>query len=203
MSYNKLNVFHWHLTDDQSFPYQSPVFLALSQKGAFAPEEAVYTPMDVALVVKYARFRGIRVIPEFDTPGGGSVVGCGLFCWLPPSSLAYIVVCSLSLSIAVPQLETSKPPNPKTANLYPKITEPHLTFLLLTAHTRSWGVAYPELLTPCYDSNGTLDGKLGPMNPARNSTFDLLWELFEEATTVFFSDAFFHIGGDEADFDCW
>lgn len=73
MAYNKLNAFHWHMTDDSAFPYNSSVFPELSGKGAYRPE-MTYSSNDIKEIVEFARKRGIRVIPEFDTPGESNVL---------------------------------------------------------------------------------------------------------------------------------
>ena len=63
----KLNVFHWHLTDDQGFRIESKVFPKLHQLGTKNGE--YYTQDDIRRIVAYARDRGIRIIPEIDMPG--------------------------------------------------------------------------------------------------------------------------------------
>jgi hexosaminidase len=62
----KLNVFHWHLSEDQGFRVESKRFPKLHQEGA---DGLFYTQDEIRGVVAYARDRGIRVVPEFDIPG--------------------------------------------------------------------------------------------------------------------------------------
>ena len=62
----KLNVFHWHLSDDQGFRVESRRFPKLHQLGS---DGDFYTQDQIRGVVQYARDRGIRVVPEFDMPG--------------------------------------------------------------------------------------------------------------------------------------
>jgi hexosaminidase len=65
MSLVKLNRFHWHLTDSQSFPFVSKNYPELAEYGAYSPSET-YTHDDVREIVEFARVRGIQVIPEID-----------------------------------------------------------------------------------------------------------------------------------------
>ena len=62
----KLNVFHWHLTEDQGFRIESKLYPRLTGVGS---DGLYYTQDEAREIVAYARARGIRVVPEFDMPG--------------------------------------------------------------------------------------------------------------------------------------
>jgi hexosaminidase len=62
----KMNVFHWHLSDNQGFRMESKKFPKLQKMGS---DGLYYTQEEVRELVAYAADRGIRVVPEFDMPG--------------------------------------------------------------------------------------------------------------------------------------
>lgn len=84
----KMNVFHWHLTDDQGWRIEIKSLPELTAKGAWRAERVgawwqrepqqpgeeatyggFYTQEDIREVVEYARERYVRIIPEIDVPG--------------------------------------------------------------------------------------------------------------------------------------
>jgi hexosaminidase len=62
----KMNVFHWHLSEDQGFRAESKKFPKLHTLGS---DGLYYTQDEIRELIAYARDRGIRVVPEFDMPG--------------------------------------------------------------------------------------------------------------------------------------
>lgn len=85
MAENQMNVFHWHLTDDQGWRIDLPGFPELVKYGARRSGTPVagsntksdgkpygpffYTPEDIREIVEYADRLGIRVVPEIEFPG--------------------------------------------------------------------------------------------------------------------------------------
>jgi hexosaminidase len=62
----KMNVFHWHLSENQGFRAESKKFPKLHELGS---DGLYYTQDEMRDLIAYARDRGIRVVPEFDMPG--------------------------------------------------------------------------------------------------------------------------------------
>ena len=68
LSANKLNVFHWHITDSHSFPLVVPSEPELAAKGSYG-SDLQYSPQDVTRIVEFGLQHGVRVLPEIDSPG--------------------------------------------------------------------------------------------------------------------------------------
>jgi hexosaminidase len=78
MSYYKLDVFHWHLTDDQGWRIQIKRYPKLTDVGAWRTGAdgkrygGFYTQDQIREVVEYARERNVMVVPEIEMPGHSS-----------------------------------------------------------------------------------------------------------------------------------
>ncbi|KQJ99672.1 beta-hexosaminidase 3 [Brachypodium distachyon] len=75
MTYSKLNVLHWHIVDEQSFPIEIHSYPELSN-GAYSYSEK-YTISDALDIVQYAEKRGVNVLAEIDIPGHARSWGVG------------------------------------------------------------------------------------------------------------------------------
>ncbi|KAG7159965.1 Chitooligosaccharidolytic beta-N-acetylglucosaminidase-like 6 [Homarus americanus] len=88
MAANKLNTFHWHITDTHSFPLYLESLPNMAFYGAYTPSQ-IYHPHEVRHLVQYARVRGIRIVPELDAPAH---VGNG-WQWGETHGLGKLAVC--------------------------------------------------------------------------------------------------------------
>lgn len=75
MAAARMNVFHWHLTDDQGWRFASQHYPQLQEKGS---DGLFYSQQEMREVVAYASARGIRVVPEIDMPGHASALAAAL-----------------------------------------------------------------------------------------------------------------------------
>ncbi|NYS30391.1 beta-N-acetylhexosaminidase [Pantoea sp. WMus005] len=71
----RMNVFHWHLTDDQGWRFASSHYPQLQQK---ASDGNYYSQQQMREIVKYATDRGVRVVPELDIPGHASALAVAM-----------------------------------------------------------------------------------------------------------------------------
>ncbi|KAG0264836.1 hypothetical protein BG011_005959 [Mortierella polycephala] len=125
MSVVKLNVFHWHVLDQQSYPLVSKTYPDLTAKGSERPEY-VYTPQDVQAIIQHGEERGIRIIPEFDSPGHAASWG---------RSYPNLTVC---LDAQPHAKYAAEPPAGQLDPLEP------FTYTVLDGLVKEWAAQFPD-----------------------------------------------------------
>ncbi|KAM0853476.1 hypothetical protein ACQ4PT_051049 [Festuca glaucescens] len=174
MAFNKLNVFHWHITDAQSFPIVLPTVPSLANLGSYSPAMR-YTDKDVRRIVNYAAAFGVRVIPEIDMPGHtGSwagaypeIVTCANKFWAPTAQPALA---------AEPCTGQLNPLNPKAYSVAQDVLR-DLSSLFLDPYLHGGA---DEVNTACWEDDPVVRRFL-----SEGGTHDHLLELFVNATRPF------------------
>ncbi|KAF9957999.1 hypothetical protein BGZ70_009345 [Mortierella alpina] len=160
MSVVKLNVFHWHILDQQSYPLVSKTYPDLAEKGAERPGY-VYTQQDVASIVQFGEERGIRILPEFDAPGHTASWG---------RAYPNITVC---LDMQPHNKYAAEPPAGQLDPLEP------FTYTLLDGLVKEWASQFPdkhvhiggdEINAECWKSSERLTDYMN--NPNRRAGYE-------------------------------
>ena len=173
LALHKMNIFHWHLTDDQGWRIEIKKYPELMSKAAFRNGTIVgrypgtkndnqryggyYTQEEVKGIVAYAAQRHITVIPEIEMPGHASAA-IAAYPWLS----------------CFPEKETTIPTHPSEASL--KMTGKKVQ--------ETWGV-FEDIFCA-----------------GKDSTFLFLQNVLDEVIPLFPS-TYVHLGGDEAPKSHW
>ncbi|KIN96874.1 glycoside hydrolase family 20 protein [Pisolithus tinctorius Marx 270] len=162
MSWVKLNMFHWHITDSQSFPLQVSLYPELANNGAYSPQE-VYTESDVQYIVSYAAARGIDVLLEIDTPGHTAIIG---------TSYPDYVACFDASPWAT---YANEPPAGQLRFAVPEVvnfTASLLSSVAQTLESKYFSTGGDELNTNCYVNDSVTQQQLNQTGMTLNAALD-------------------------------
>ncbi|KAL9913864.1 probable beta-hexosaminidase fdl isoform X1 [Glossina fuscipes] len=146
MSHAKLNRFHWHITDSQSFPYVSKHYPELASYGAYSDHET-YTLEEIREVANFAKLRGVQIIPEIDAPAHA---GNG-WDWGPKHGLGELSLC---INQQPWSFYCGEPPcgqlNPKNNNTYLILQKIYEELLNATGPTDYFHLGGDEVNLECW-----------------------------------------------------
>lgn len=178
LAYHKLNVFHWHLTEDQGWRMEIKEYPELTRMGAWRNGTIIgrypgkgsdntahggfYTQAEVKEVVQYAADRFVEVIPEIEMPGHSSAA-IAAYPWLS----------------CFPDKPTSIPAEMISART--------------AAEQKRGGIKYVQETWGVFDD---------VFCAGKETTFTFLEKVIDEVTALFPSK-YFHIGGDECPKTHW
>lgn len=175
MAASKLNVFHWHVADSQSFPLEITRIPELQRFGAYTPEH-VYSRTDTQNLIKYAKIRGIRVLVELDGP---SHAGMG-WQWGPMAGLGNLTVC---MNKQPWRSFCYQPPcgqlNPVNDNIYGLLKEVFEDIAEFSAPEETIHMGGDEVFIPCWNETEEIVDKMLKTGYDRSTlSFLKLWADF-------------------------
>lgn len=176
MAASKLNIFHWHATDSQSFPLHIRNVPQMSKYGSYSRKE-IYSHKQIKHIFQYAKNRGIRVILEMDAP---SHAGSG-WQWGPSAGLGDLVLC---MDTQPWRNFCYQPPcghlNPANSNLYRVIKQIYQEFSDIIPKGESFHMGGDEVFINCWNSSAAIIELLQKQGHGRElSDFLQLWAEFQ------------------------
>ncbi|XP_034939291.1 chitooligosaccharidolytic beta-N-acetylglucosaminidase isoform X2 [Chelonus insularis] len=171
----KMNVLHWHATDTQSFPLQIKSRPLMAQYGAYSLD-MIYTPEDVDHIVTYAKYRGVRVILELDSPSHASAG----WEWGESAGLGALAVCMHQEPwrdyCIQPPCGQLNPVNPKTIDVLRDI---YRDMLSLVGMNNILHLGGDEVFINCWNTTAEIISALKERGMGREmSDFLQLWGEF-------------------------
>ncbi|XP_047324568.1 beta-hexosaminidase 2-like [Impatiens glandulifera] len=179
ISENKMNVFHWHITDSHSFPLVIPSEPNLAAKGSYG-DEMKYSVDDVKRVVEFGLEHGVRVLPEIDMPGHtGSwakaypdIVACANMFWWPAGTQWADRLAS------EPGTGQLNPLNPKTYKIVKNVIHDVSTMF----PEPFYHAGGDEIIPGCWKIDPTIQAFI-----SKNGTLNQVLEIFINSTLPYIS----------------